>query len=286
MALNVGARRSTIQGRRWGCFLRSESTQALVRVQPEIERALASRSDFRNYAHDVSEAVLFSLARRHLEYLNLRQVPRPREVPALSPGDLFFLKLTQIGHGPSVERSLDLLNLQNVFGTYRNGSHSMVAALGSEGTRVNLYLGARRVNLLGEASSTAYDFVQNLRRSVEGNLPGSRFQSYSAGRDSVVCPAADVFENITRPLAEFPYLAAITGIPSLRGDRQEQFAQSLDRFVQALQGHPYLLLIIAEPLSEGVVSEVISDCLRLSSEVHSWVKVGISQSEATGESHA
>lgn len=240
-------------------------------------------------AQDVSSAVLFSLERQHIDYLNLQAVPAPQALRPPTPSELFFMHLTQVGHGPDIERSLDLTSLQNILGCFRDGAQSLVFALGSDGVQSRLHLGARRLLDDEVSSGLAFDFVQNLRRAIEGNLPGTRFQDYTASSQdgkNVTCPPGEVFDHITYPLQSYPYLAALTGIPSLRGERQHQFTQSLDRFAQALQGQRYLLLIIAEPIPERQVNEVLLDCLRLNSEVHSWVKTGASLSQATSEAEA
>ena len=52
-----------------------------------LREALAQRADFNAFAHDVSNSVLFSLERRHLDYLDLRRVPYPQVASA--PGPFF-----------------------------------------------------------------------------------------------------------------------------------------------------------------------------------------------------
>src|SRR5579859_4505028 len=90
-------------------------------AQTRLREMLGQRVDFNGFAHDVSNSVLFALERRHLDYLNLEQLPVPEQVQRPEASELLFLKLSQIGHGPEMERSLDLLNMQNVLGTFRDG---------------------------------------------------------------------------------------------------------------------------------------------------------------------
>ncbi len=262
-----------------------ESLPVAASPIPDLGEALASRNDFRSFAQDLSDAVLFALERRHLEYLDLSQAPLPQNLPTLAPGDLFLLRLSQIGHGPEVERSLDLLNLQNILGSFRDGSHSLITALGTVGPQTRLYLGARKLASGAQTGHTAYDFIQSLRRSVEGNLPGTRFQEFAGLHGpTIACPPEEVFRSITEPLQRFPYLAALTGIPSLRSGHDQQFAQSLDRLIQALQGQRYLLLIIAEPVAPPQVNQVLSDCFRLGTDLHSWVRTSMNDSQSITES--
>ncbi len=255
-------------------------------LRPDVQQGLTLHADFKNYVHDVSNSVLFALERRHLDYLDITSLPDARDLDDLDAIDYRFLKLNQIGHGPAVERSLDVLNMQNILGTFRDGSHSFVMALRATGRNTGLYFGARRVNGTRNVRHTAYDFVQNLRRTIEGNLPGTSFERFASAGNSPICPDDVVASEILEPLADFQNLAALTGIPSLRANREEQFAQSLDRLVQALQGQNYMMLIVAEPLREENVSEVLSNCLRLNSEIHSWVRISTSFSQAISDSLA
>jgi len=264
--------------------------------RPNHSTALSAPDEFRSRIHDLSDAVLYALERRHLEYLDLDHFPASEEdsLPPLNPGDLQMLRIEQIGHGTGMDRSLDILNMQNVLGTFREGRHSFVFGLRSTGPQVHMYMGARRMTdtestrrsrgaLPGERLApdyAAFDFVQNLRHSIEGNLPGTTFHSYDRA-DRVVCPANEVLDQIIQPIQDFPFLSAITGIPSLRTDRQDQSAQSLDRFIQAMQGKPYLVLVIAEPVPDRQINDVLSDCLRMNSDVHSWVKTSYGHTDGT-----
>jgi DNA helicase HerA-like ATPase len=250
--------------------------------RPDVDRMLRVRG----FAHDVSNAVLCALERRHIDTLDVTHVPAPTQVEDTAPGDVFFLKVARIGHGTAMERSLDLLNMQNVLGTFRGGSHSLIVGLGSDGREAQLYLGARKLNVGSGSSPGAFDFIHNLRRTVEGNLPGTRFHTFAPGERSNTCPPGEIYTHISQPLLHYPYMAALTGIPSLRGEREQQFAQSLDRLVQALQGQRYLMLIIAEPVEERRVNEVLTDCLRLGSEIHSWVRISSNFSQAISDSVA
>src|SRR5262249_13989441 len=135
--------------------------------------------------------------------------------------DIKFLKVGQIGHGAVVERSLDILNMQNILGSFRHGSHSFVLGLRATGVDTSLYLGARLLKNPHGRWNPANDFVENLRRTVEGNLPGTRFKSYPSangeelGATTVICPEEDISKEIRGPLNDFKNLAALTGIPSL-----------------------------------------------------------------------
>jgi hypothetical protein len=254
--------------------------QDLAIRQMELGNILDHRADFKAYAHDVSEATLFALERRHLEYLDLSHVPPPPALPPAALNEIFFLKVGRIGHSAAIDRSLDVLNMQNVVGLFRDRSHSLIVGLASDGDRSHFYLGARRSPTTAQIHAGSFEFKENFRRAIEGNLPGTRFQEFTPEEQ-----ARHIQWPIQRHL-DYPYLAAITGIPSLRAERQDQYAQSLDRLIQALQGQRYLMLIIAEPLAERKVNQILSNCLRLGSEVHSLVRVSANFARAIGDSVA
>ncbi len=244
---------------------------------------LARRSDFKSYAQDVSNAVMSAMERRHLEYLNLTSVPPPARLNAPGPGELRFLKVERIGHSPQMDRSLDVLNFQNVLGTFRDGGYTFVAALSADSVQNHLYLGARSKE---SGPTTAYDFIHNFRRALEGNLPGTALHKFRDSADELICPDDDVLQNIHRAMHEYSYLAAVTGIPSLRAESDQQYAQSLDRLIQSLQGQQYLVLIIAEPVSNRQIDDMLQNSLRLGTEVHSWVRISASYAQAIGDAVA
>src|ERR1041385_8996270 len=98
-------------------------TDQIVPPKPDVKQGTLP-THFKDYVHQVSDAMLFSLERRHLEYLNITNLPNVELLEDPEEVDNKFLKVAQIGHGSVVERSLDILNMQNILGSFRHGSHS------------------------------------------------------------------------------------------------------------------------------------------------------------------
>lgn len=254
-------------------------------IRPEIP-------ELRSFSTEIARAVRFCLGRNYLEGLTFNQVPN------LASEDFGndhpqFLKFERIGHGMRMDQSLDLINLQNVLGSFRNCTHSLITVVASERSRTNLFMGAQRLpkdRLSGVP--TAATFLEGLRSALKSNLPGTRFYGYPhqplnggvPGRLSpYACSAMTVKSEIKDPMADYRYVTAITGIPSLRGDRGDQAFQSMDRFIEAMLGRDYMLMIIAEPVSPTVTNDAILRCEELASDVHALVKTSISACESVAE---
>ena len=253
-----------------------------------LESRLLQRPEFSDFVNDLSGAILFALERRHLEYLDLNTVDTHTRVEEPDPRDLFYLKVERLGHSVDQERSLDVLNLQNILGSFRDGSHNIISALCGDDRHTELYFGARQVPHERSNNLSTYQFVENMERAFKGNLPGTRFHRDSDTGETCFSPTrepgatSDMGECIRLAIDNYPHLAAITGIPSLRADRKDQFTQGLDRLTQALQGQRYTLLIIAEPIDEALLNDTLMRALQLNSEVHSLVRVGTSWAQAIG----
>jgi Helicase HerA, central domain len=253
-------------------------------LQIDIREHLIHRSDFKEYAHDVTEAVLKSLERGHLDHLQLGRLSPPPLEP-IQAGDLQFLKIAQIGHSTEIDRSMDLLNIENILGTFRGDSHSLAFVVSADEGEVSIYFGARKIDRQNYSDST-FDFVQSLGRSISGNLPGTTFKDYgkAAGSERITALPEEVEQKIRGPIQNFTHIAALTGIPSLRQERRDQFAQSLDRMIRALGNQKFVMLVIADPLPTDVVSSTLNRCFRLGSEMHAWTKTTISQARSKAES--
>ena len=87
------------------------------------------------------------------------------------------------------------------------------------------------------------------------------------------------------PLISSRHRAAVTGIPSLRlaSTSQGFFTQSIDRLVDALRGETYTLLVVAEPIPDPSVVEMLNKVLDLSAEMHDLVSKSLTYSRSKSE---
>ncbi|MEW6367238.1 MAG: DUF87 domain-containing protein [Acidobacteriota bacterium] len=214
----------------------------------------------------LSQSLLTALERRYLPGVpdfGLVQVKPDANLMA----NLRFLRITEVAHSPDVSRSLHALNMQNVISSFRDGSHSLAFVVGSEGHRTQLYMGLYKSDAASHEHTA--DLIEVLDSALHGNYPGIRLSSLGP---------RDVSLELLRPIASLRRIGAITGIPSLKEGSKDVFVQGLERLANSLRGEQYCLVVIAEPIREPTVDEVIQRCRELSSEIHAYVRGTMSDS--------
>ncbi|MBC9784695.1 ATP-binding protein [Heliobacterium chlorum] len=142
------------------------------------------------------------------------------------------------------------------------------------------YLCLGSCNLTGKLSTE--DAIQQLCQAVTSQLAGCEIKKMSE---------ADVYRTIVRPLGRFPVLGCVTGIPSKRKNVYDSdFVQTLDKVAFGLREQDfetdYSVAIIADPVNDAEIAEIIANYRDFSSSVHQWVKrtSTTSQGQAKGES--
>jgi len=172
-----------------------------------------------------------------------------------------FLRVLEVAHSSDLARSLHVLNMQNVISSFRDGSHTIVFLVSGESTRTRVFIGLHKSD--PESHAHTADYVEILTSALRGNFPGIRLEPLD--------PRA-VSMDVLRPIASLRRIGAITGIPSLKEESKDFFVQGLERLTNSLRGEEYCLAIVAEPIAEAAVDEVIQKCRDLSSEIHAYVK--------------
>ncbi|HYW42946.1 MAG TPA: DUF87 domain-containing protein [Bryobacteraceae bacterium] len=222
----------------------------------------------------LTESLLTVLERRYLPgvaELGLVRVQPDTNLMA----NIRFLRIAEVAHAADLARSLHALNMQNVISSFRDGSHSLVFVVTGEEGHIRVYLGLYKLDPTSDAHTA--DQIEMLASALHGNFPGIRLEQLSA---------RDVSIEVLRPIASLAKTGAVTGIPSLKADSSTFFVQGLERLTNSLRGEQYCLMVIAEPIPEIAVDEVIQRCRGLSSEIHGYVRGTLSDSTGQTKSHA
>nr|WP_288915900.1 ATP-binding protein [uncultured Lachnoanaerobaculum sp.] len=144
------------------------------------------------------------------------------------------------------ENILDRLN--NVYSSMHGLGLSIVFMLKSDGISIELYMGTKSVE---------EDFTENpelgkaFEKSFRGNFPGSQIS------DVDIFEYNDIVENILPKNGENT-VTALTGLPSIKDKdaHNEQFIQGIEKFVDAMQGEVFTVLIISDPISDWRIEQV------------------------------
>jgi hypothetical protein len=242
---------------------------SLERLDPQANgRAVAS------YGDSLSGSLVFTLERWFLygaSQLGLRPIEPDPDLMA----NTRFLRVEELSHTADLGQSFHSLNMQNVLSSFRDGAHSVVFFVSGQGGRTSVCLGLAKFDPDSQAQTA--DHIEILKSALYGNYPGIRLTALSPSQVSM---------DILRPVANLGYVGAITGIPSRKDQEQGGagvFVQGLERLTNSLRGEEYSLVVIAEPISEMTVEQVIQRCRDLGSEIHAYVNVGRTVTDTRSE---
>jgi len=263
---------------------RPESSRPIIplsQLEPQRElssavttAAIMSPEELMQIGDVMSQSLLFAMGRNYLDgpifqnnYVRLVDSDMPDVVEAA------FMRLEQVGQPVTRVPGEYLRAIQTFLGAAHDPRYGLLFIISSDGYQNNLYIGvvARTVG----AHPTL--FAEQLGQFLSSNWPGTRAR--------LVKNYNEVVKDIHVPLSQYRYARAMTGIPSAKtGPMQDM--QSLDQFMRGLRGKPYLYMVVAEPMSESQVGEIITSCRTLGGQLHAFTKATINNSTSTGTSNS
>lgn len=222
----------------------------------------------------LSKSLIFALQR---DYLGRRifddKIVRITSTTQPSQQDMAFLLVEQVGQSQSDSSAEYYKAIQTTLAACHDPRYALVFVVSSDGLQNKIYIGIRARNTDAQPSI----FADHLGKFLCANWPGTRVRAIS--------DYANIVEHVHVPLSHFRYAHAFTGIPSIKDTSQpEEYPQSLDHFMRGLRGKPYIYLVIADPMADEQVNEVISTCRSLAGQVQAFAKATIQRSTGTGTS--
>lgn len=222
----------------------------------------------------LSKSLLFTLSRNYLDteifsqdYLRLLEIESPAQP------DLAFFEVEHVGK-PVDQGVQDYLDaIQTTLAACHDPRYALIFIISSDGLRNRIFMGV----CAREESTQPRLFADQLGQFLCSNWPGTKINPLSDYKT--------ILNHFHQPLSHYRYARAFTGIPSLKTDQKSgQYPQSLDRLMRGLRGKPYIYLVIAEPMPEAEVAEIISACHTLSGQVQAFTKSTIQHSTGRGAS--
>lgn len=241
------------------------SNDEIIKI-PDITPELARR--------ELARSILNLLERRWFDGFEINEHRIVKVPRSMLDQETRFLQVKEIAHTANIQQSLSPVNMQNVLSSLRDGSHAVAYAVQSHGQKVDLLLGVKRL-VTGSSYFSTHDYINILNRSLRSNYPGVVLSTTAIPVDKT---------DILNRVVNSSQLACITGIPSFRdpGNPIDAITQSIDRLVDALRGEDYTLLILAEPIPETRLVQIIAQLRRIGEDVHRLVRESQSISRTTG----
>ena len=227
----------------------------------------------------LSKSLLFALGRDYLDgpiFANdyVRIAEDADEAIPQQP-DLALLELEQVGKPITDDMSEYFTAIQTSLAACHDPRYALLFLVSSDGLRNKIYIGV----VARQPGTQPRLFADQLGQFLSSNWPGTRLK--------IVEDYQSVAKRIHIPLSTYRHGRAFTGIPSSKAtDKTQKYPQSVDRFMRGLRGKPYLYMVVAEPMPENEVSEIISSCHTLSGQVHAFTKSTLQRSSSSGQTES
>ena len=220
----------------------------------------------------LSKSLMFALRREYLDgpifendYVRITEGEIPQQP------DLALLKLEQVGKPVTDDLSEYLTAIQTTLAACHDPRYALIFMISSDGLRNHIYIGV----VAREPGTQPRLFAEQVGEFLCSNWPGTRVK--------LVEDYEEIARNVHIPLSTFRHARAFTGIPSIKKSAQPQkYPQSVDRFMRGLRGKPYLYMVVADPMPEREVGEIITSCNTLSGQVHAFTKATLNRSTGEG----
>ncbi|MDY2756336.1 MAG: DUF87 domain-containing protein [Candidatus Treponema excrementipullorum] len=157
---------------------------------------------------------------------------------------------------------------------------------------VDIYIGTKRNDTNKQALN---DATSTLSNSLKGNFPGTELGKLLNEDDSTKL----IQKLITFHKGENPSISTVTGIAAPRTKEEtaeRKFVQGIEKFIDAMQGKKYTLMVIADPVSQENIEvmrdwyeklgSVLTPLSQFSLTVTEGGSVSFGQSVSTGKSHS
>lgn len=222
----------------------------------------------------LSRSTLFALRRNYLDApVFQNHFFRLVETEISTTPDVAFFEVEQVG------KSVDEVNgeyfsaIQTTLAACHDPRYALLFIISSDGIQNKIYIG-----VTGRAPGTQPQlFADQLGQFLCSNWPGTRVR--------LIEDYKEIADKVHVPLSTFAHARAFTGIPSPKSEQaQKGYPQSLDRLMRGMRGKPFVYLVIAEPMPEGAVGEIVASCNALAGQVHAFTKTTVQLGKSRGAS--
>lgn len=184
-----------------------------------------------------------------------------------------WIKISRLPVSPLRVDDYDLLSRwQGVLSSFHAWNQKLLFLLQRKGGYTSLYV--------GHPNNVSSDIMSKCECAFTGCMPGVRLERVTD---------IDRILSINDQISSADCGGAVTGIPSFRKETQFGMLQTLDKLASGFKDSvgrdaDFSLLVIAEPISDGDVTDIISAFQNIGSEVHTEVLKRVTKSETVTHS--
>lgn len=183
-----------------------------------------------------------------------------------------WIRINRLPVKPGMNDDYDLLTRwQSVLSSVHVWQNRLYFILQRLNGRTYLWLGLQGMN--------KKEVVARMKSALDNNMRGI----------DIECLNMDEADNLMNSLTSYTSIGAVTGIPSFRKETKYQELQTLDQLAFGLtdvngDNANFALLVIADPLSDDDVQDVIRRYQKLGSDIHTEVHATITSGRSLGRS--
>lgn len=213
------------------------------------------------------------------DYLNDTSDKRFLKPVQKSKRKIHWLQITRLPIHPNENESYDLLSRwRGVLSSLHAWDYRLIFLLVRSGGKTKLFLGT--VSSRQEVSTE--EALEQIREAAFGSMPGMGLHTLEP---------METWSEVMQPLGNMNHIGAVTGIPSFRRDEQKGMLQTLDQLAFGIQDmygveKDYAMMVIADPIRDQEIADIISRYRRLGSQIHTAVKMSAGETLSRGETKA
>ncbi|MGN0108103.1 MAG: hypothetical protein ACI4A5_10470, partial [Hominilimicola sp.] len=181
-----------------------------------------------------------------------------------------WMQITRLPIHPNENESYDLLSRwQGVLSSLHAWDYRLIFALIRNEGETKLFLGTTS----DKQGITAEEALEQVREATFGSMPGMELK---------ILTKEERADDVIVPLQNMDCIGAVTGIPSFRNNEQNSIEknsimQTLDPLAFGIRDSNdneknYAMIVIADPINDWEISNIISRYRQLGSKIHTAVK--------------
>lgn len=195
-----------------------------------------------------------------------------------------WIQLNRLPIHPNMNADYDLLTRwQSTLSCLHAWNYKFIFLLLRSQGKTKIYLGTKSDN----RNVSSAKALEQLSSAAFGSMPGIGLRNLS--KEEKIDLTMTLCGNSSMSINSLPEIGAITGIPSFFEGDNGTLIQTLDQLAFGIrdqygQERDYALLVIADPIADPEVSQIIARYRAIGSQIHSSVKTSTSESSSLTES--
>ena len=191
-------------------------------------------------------------------------------------GRITWLKIVRLPIRPDNAQDYELFNRwQGVLSSLHEWGYRVYFMLQRSKGQTGLYIGVRSER----AHYTSRDAIEQIMEATSGSMPG--IELHQLGEE-------EILTDLTMPMMGYQSIGAVTGLPSFFDETTPGVLQTLDPLAFGIRGlrgdeRDYCLLVIADPIHDAEISDIMNRMRTLGSEIHSFVERTVNEGKSLSE---